>query len=326
MERNIPRTITGIDLGVWHPLALPANKQNRAGYEMLDQAEHPSNIDRSRRHEAIHAVQAFRDELDELIVCDVLYRSRPLHHQIHLDLPPAAAISTVLAIAQAALRHGLVCYDPQTDTLTLPPSLSLAETHNPAGASQPPAIPAEPAINATFGPWTLRAYVEATRRCYSQIEKSGCDACGCANCKNFALVRDRAYPSEVLAIFNSLGIDIKKESEVHYYGRTPAGLHTYRGWFYLVGIVEHGPESWQKLPNNRWERRFHPFRPSFEAGLGKKAEFGFSGWETVLLSAGFADGPCVEIDFYANLPWLSDAPEPDAAAARDQMRPISPVD
>ena len=307
MDHNVPQTTQGIDLGVWHPLALPADKQNRAGYEMLDHAEYPANLDRSRRQQAIHAIQAFRDELDQLVNCDVFYRSRPLQHQIHLDLAPDAAIPTAMTIAQAAQRHGLVCYDPQTDTLTLPPSLS-----SPATDTKPPAIPDEPAITVPFGPWTLRSYLQATRRCYSQIEKSGSDACGCANCKNFALVRDRAYPSEVLDLFSSFGIDFRKESEVHYYGRTSAGLHTYRGWFYLVGAIEHGPECWQKLPNNQWERRFHQFRPGFEVGIGKKAEFGFSAWETLLLSAGFADGPCVEIDFYADLPWISDAPEPGA--------------
>src|SRR5207245_428143 len=53
-------------------------------------------------------------------------------------------------------------------------------------------------------------------------------SCGCDNCNNFAQVRDQVYPPEVLTIFDSLGIDFRKESEVHYYGRTPAGLHTYR--------------------------------------------------------------------------------------------------
>ena len=126
----------------------------------------------------------------------------------------------------------------------------------------------------------------------------------------FAKVRDQAYPPEVLKTFDSLGIDFRKESEVHYYGRTPAGLHTYRGWFYLVGSIEQGPDSWFHPPSGKPERRFHRIGPHFEVGLGRKSGYGFSEWESVLIAAGFADGPCVEVDFYADLPWLSDAPEP----------------
>jgi hypothetical protein len=115
-----------------------------------------------------------------------------------------------------------------------------------------------------------------------------------------------------LAFLDSVGIDFRKESEVHYYGRTAAGLHTYRGWFYFSGLIEQGPESWHYPPDGKPERRFHRIGPRFEVGLGRKADYGFSEWETVLIDAGFADAPCAEIDFYADLPWLSSGPEPDS--------------
>jgi hypothetical protein len=109
---------------------------------------------------------------------------------------------------------------------------------------------------------------------------------------------------------DSLGIDFGKESEVHHYGRKTVGLHTYRGWFYLVGSIEDGPESWRKPPKSNSERRYDRIGHSFQVELNKKSDYGFADWETVLISAGFADRPCVEIDFYTDLPWLYDAPEP----------------
>ena len=286
---------------------------------MLDSASrgYPSAVSRSEREQAIDSVRAFRDEAKDLVTAlpeedsDFLELAGALH--THLYLSPYAGARTASAIAQSAQRHGLVCYDPQTDTLTLPPRSGSAEIGNSGGANEQPMIPDEQGLIINFGPWTVRAYVETTRRCYTKTKESGSDRCECDNCKNFAKVRDQAYPPKALAAFDSLGIDFRKESEVHYYGRTPAGLHTYRGWFYLVGSIEHGPESWHHPPNGKPERRFHRIGPRFEVGLGRKSGYGFSEWETVLIAAGFAEGPCVEIDFYADLPWLSDASEPGPA-------------
>jgi len=308
MEPKPQRKKRRYELGVWHPLALPAGRQNRAGYESLDVAKYPSNIERKRRQEAIDAVRAFHDEVTGLLGCHASV-SGPLHHRLRLDRPPGGAIYVASAVEGAAQRHGLVCYDPQTDTLTLPLSPAFGEAEIPAAASEL-ATPVEQPVLVTFGPWTIRGYVEATKACYKRVEKGGSDACECDNCTNFALARERAYPPEVLAALDSLGIDRRKESEVHYYGKMPAGLHTYRGWFYFVGVVEDGPKCWHELTDKQWERHFHRIGPGFEVGLGSKTAFGFAEWETVLIDAGFADGPCGEIDFYADLPWISDAPEP----------------
>src|SRR5260370_23860049 len=103
-----------------------------------------------------------------------------------------------------------------------------------------------------------------TKQCYEQIEEGGTANCGCDNCANFALAREQAYPPELMAVFDSLGIDFRKESEVHHYGRTPAGLHTYRGWFYVIRSIEDGPECWTKLEDKKLKRRVYRVSPSFE--------------------------------------------------------------
>jgi len=155
-----------------------------------------------------------------------------------------------------------------------------------------------------FGPWTIQSDVAATRRCYEHCKHGGTEACGCPNCTNFALVRELAYPLELLALFDSLGIDFKKEHEVHHYRRTPAGLHIYRGWFYVVGSVAQGPDSWIRQQDGKWERRFHRVNPTFEVGFTQIFREGFTKRENV--PEGFRRGPCIEIDFYTDLPWRSD--------------------
>jgi hypothetical protein len=46
----------------------------------------------------------------------------------------------------------------------------------------------------------------------------------------------------------------------------------YRGWFYVVGSVEHGPDSWIGLEDGKWERRFYRVTPTFEVGFATKEE------------------------------------------------------
>jgi hypothetical protein len=304
------------EVGIWHPLALPPDKQNRAGYKTLQgpSRSYQSNVSRSQRGQAINAVKAFVGEAEDFIASmpegesDFTSTSGPLHIILHLN--PDAGTRIGSAIAQSAQRHGLVFYDPQADLLLVPPHHIVSEVENSSGPSEEAISNGEEATIITVGPWTVRALVAATRRCYEKIKESGSDRCGCDNCSNFAQVRDQAYPHEILSIFDSLGIDFKKESEVHYYGRISAGLHTYRGWFYFAGLLESGPESWYYPPEGKPERRFHRFGPGFEIGLKRKSDYGYSEWETVLIDAGFADSPAVEIDCYADLPWISEAPEP----------------
>ncbi len=58
-----------------------------------------------------------------------------------------------------------------------------------------------------FGPWTIQPDTEATKLCYEQTEEVPPEGCGCDPCRNFALVREQAYPPAVIALFKELGID-----------------------------------------------------------------------------------------------------------------------
>ena len=305
------------ELGIWHPSALPSDQQDRSGYKMLCGCSYvyPPWRSRAERRRALDSIQAFVEEVKTLIGALPAGESdfTGVYGFLHLQLyvSPGAG-SRNFAIAELARQHGLACYDPQSDTLTLPLSLVSREQENPSETNLPAMAPDEKATTVVFGPWTVKSYTETTRRRYRSITESGSERCQCDNCENFAQARDQMYPPEVLAFFDSVGIDLRKESEVHYYGRTAAGLHTYRGWFYFSGVIEQGPDSWHYPPDGKPERRFHRIGPRFEVGLGRKVDYGYSEWETVLIDAGFADAPCAEVDFYVDMPWLSAAPEPDS--------------
>ena len=158
-----------------------------------------------------------------------------------------------------------------------------------------------------YGPWISEVDVESTRNRYEQRAQGGTDCCTCWECKNFAVLREQAYPPDVLRLFEELGVDFRKETEVHHYGRLPSELHLYRGWFHIVGQLEHGPEAWVKTEDGKWQRRFHQSSPTFEMGLHAKDN-------APDCPGDFRNVHCVELDFYVQLPWSINLPEPHRVA------------
>jgi hypothetical protein len=145
-----------------------------------------------------------------------------------------------------------------------------------------------------IGPWTVEADAAATRGCYAQLGDSFSEGCTCDPCKNFALVREQAYPPEIVALFQQLGVDSRQVFELSHYSRMPSGLHLYGGWHYICGSIKSGPDS---------VKGTNPYQinPTFAIELTHthQARQPFSGFS------------CVQVDFYAELPWVSDLPEAD---------------
>jgi hypothetical protein len=120
------------DLGVWHPSALPVDKQNRDGYQVLQRRIYEGDWDCETEEplpdESIESfcdsVTALIDALPEDDVCSrpwsIAFRRHPLFCLI--SLWPAVGVVLGPAIVEKARRHGLICYDPQSDMVTLPKS------------------------------------------------------------------------------------------------------------------------------------------------------------------------------------------------------------
>lgn len=152
-----------------------------------------------------------------------------------------------------------------------------------------------------IGRWNLRSGREATRAAYSGVPIGSPESCGCEQCLNFAASRDRAYPSEILAIFKQLGIDSHKESEIWHTHRDESGLHHYGGFFHFIGSIESGKDA-KQIVNGVG---------AFDLeSIGECFEFGFTS-DAQLIPASFAGKEVAQLEFQTKVPWVLNTPEPD---------------
>lgn len=94
----------------------------------------------------------------------------------------------------------------------------------------------------TIYKWKLRLDREATRAAFTGIPTGAPELCGCSHCTNFVAQREHIYPPPVIEVFDQLGIDPRKESEICHYNGDENGVQHYGGWFHFVGSIESGPE------------------------------------------------------------------------------------
>ncbi len=131
---------------------------------------------------------------------------------------------------------------------------------------------------------TVAAHVSANTRA------SGPEACGCDPCRNWAVTRDRLFPIELLALLDQLGVPSDGECEVYHNARLESGLHSYGGWYHFVGRVLAG------------ERECSP-----NLVFGSFSVFFHS--SPALLPETFSGLPVAQLEFAAEMPWLSEVPE-----------------
>jgi hypothetical protein len=145
-----------------------------------------------------------------------------------------------------------------------------------------------------IGRWKLRCDAEATVRAFSGVLIGSPESCGCAECLNFAVVRDRAYPLEALALFEQLGIDPLKESEIWYTHCDESGLHHYGGFFHFVGSIESGEDP-KRMVNGVG---------TFELeSIGEYFEFGFTS-DAALIPESFAGKEVAQLEFQTKVAWV----------------------
>lgn len=145
-----------------------------------------------------------------------------------------------------------------------------------------------------FGAWILRVDTAATSRCYHQLRQTPSGpACDCDPCRNFGAVRiDAVYPNDAIRLFDDLGIEHDQPFELSHYSRMPSGLHLYGGWHYFCGSIESGPASLRQV-----ER----VAPTSQIALAPVRD----------ARRPFPSSGCVQLDFYIEVPWIINAPEPD---------------
>jgi hypothetical protein len=153
----------------------------------------------------------------------------------------------------------------------------------------------------TIRRWKLQSDPDATRSAFSHLELGSPESCGCTDCLNFAAARERAYPSEILTVFDQLGIDSHKESEIWHYCREDSGVHLYGGFFHFVGSIESGKDAKEMVDG---------YGTIDLEAIGEGFEFGFTS-NVALVPKSFGDALVVQLEFQTKIPWVLDSPESD---------------
>jgi hypothetical protein len=141
-----------------------------------------------------------------------------------------------------------------------------------------------------FVGWTMDCDVDATRLAYAGMSLGGPEECGCLHCRNFAAARPQLYPSAALTLFERLGIDSTRETEVYYLA--PDGsdadkppemqMHLYGGWFHAIGDVVTDREEYEVSQD---------FQLTIIPG-------------GAVIPPSFPDTPLFRIEFSVHVPWV----------------------
>ncbi|MFO7907295.1 MAG: hypothetical protein ACQESR_01425 [Planctomycetota bacterium] len=148
--------------------------------------------------------------------------------------------------------------------------------------------------------WVIDHDPHDTRRCYAQLPVG--TNCTCNQCKNFDAAVGRVFPTEFVALLDSLGIDPTKPADLCHYSRERSSLYLTGGWFHFVGSIVVGDDA------IHWENNTGTFR--FEQ-LGSRLAFGLTG-RLALVREAFAGMPLVQLEFQTCVPWVLAEPEPEA--------------
>ena len=139
--------------------------------------------------------------------------------------------------------------------------------------------------------WRVEFDRSVTVAAYERATIDGPVECGCDPCRNWALTREQIIPAALGSLLARLGVPMNREREVYHNARLESGLHLYGGWYHFVGRVLFGEQECSPfLSFERFSVYFHS-KPS-------------------LLPEAFAGLEVVELQFDAEVPWLSEVPEP----------------
>jgi hypothetical protein len=141
-----------------------------------------------------------------------------------------------------------------------------------------------------FPGWQILFDREATTAAYTQIAAGGAETCACDPCRNWAASRAEVLPHEFRELLDRLGIPMDREAEVYHNARLDSGLHSYCGWYHFVGQIIFGE---------------HEDAPRI--ALGTFLIFFHS--SPILLPEPFVGRAVVQLEFEAEVPWLSPIPE-----------------
>lgn len=99
--------------------------------------------------------------------------------------------------------------------------------------------------NFQIGQWLLEVDLEITKGFYEHFHFITED-CSCNYCKNYVIATNY-FPQEIKEMFQSLGIDPRKEGEVMQYTENDDQTHLYGVFYHLVGRIIDGPSTFTEF-------------------------------------------------------------------------------
>jgi hypothetical protein len=145
----------------------------------------------------------------------------------------------------------------------------------------------------SFKRWKVMSDAESTKSAYAAIAAGGADRRSYDPCRNFAMQRSAAYPAEVLELFESLGIAVDCEAEIHHLARVATAKHSYSGWFHFVGEILSGGDYAVQISEKTWQPSLEPVSDRFSLGFTRNVN---------MVPKPLKDLPLVQIDFSTHLP------------------------
>ena len=156
-----------------------------------------------------------------------------------------------------------------------------------------------------FRRWNLLSDPVATRHAYASLEIGWPEFCGCVHCKNYIRGRAATYPEEALRLFETLGIDPRREQQVIPYRPRGRADYQYGGCFSFVGTLVSGPDFWKIESDGRVSsdpQAFDAINDRFGIGFTTR----LSRRPTV-----FQAQPVVQVEFLATVPWVLERRMPE---------------
>jgi hypothetical protein len=158
-----------------------------------------------------------------------------------------------------------------------------------------------------FKNWVFDIDPLSTKNVYENIKNGGSDNCSCSYCKNYRIQKDKAFPQEILTLFEKLGIDYRKEVEVPQLCKTKDGLHQYDGWFHFIGKIKRGNKLINILNNIR--NVFGKQKVLHYQSITNDFSILFTEGKE-LVNHLFKDYPTVQLEYVTNLKWIINEEEP----------------
>ena len=154
-----------------------------------------------------------------------------------------------------------------------------------------------------FKNFSVEIDAEATRRAYEGLPRTD-ERCSCDGCQNFPLAIGKALSEEGRRLFASMGVDPAKATEAYVNLARDEGTIFYGAWYHLFGRIERRGETVPDVTAPEWGK-------DVERDVGDNASILFSDKRFDPREDPFrVDANVVQMDLYADVPWVLGKPNP----------------